>query len=43
MKTNVPATLLERDSETSLPPGGGLAMVIVGSFVFWAALIWAVL
>lgn len=45
MKTvrDVPASLLERDAETSLPPGGGLALVIAGSFLFWAAMLWIVL
>jgi len=39
----VPPSLLERDGESSLPPGGGLAIVIAGSFLFWAAMIWVVL
>jgi hypothetical protein len=34
---------MERDGESSLPPGGGLAIVIAGSFLFWAAMIWVVL
>ncbi len=38
-----PATLFERESEAGLPPGGGLAIVVLGSIVFWAALIWVVL
>jgi hypothetical protein len=40
---SVPVTLIERDGETSMPPGGGLAMVVAGSLVFWAAMIWMVL
>ena len=45
MKTmrEVPASLLEREGESSLPPGGGLAVVIAGSFLFWAAMVWLVL
>ena len=45
MKTmrEVPASLLEREGESSLPPGGGLAGVIAGSFLFWAAMVWLVL
>ena len=45
MKTmrEVPMSLLEREGESSLPPGGGLAVVIAGSFVFWAAMVWLVL
>jgi hypothetical protein len=45
MKTlhDVPPTLIERDGETSMPPGGGLAIVIVGSLMFWAVMIWVVL
>lgn len=39
----IPPSLLERDGETGLPPGGGLALVIAGSILFWGALIWVVL
>lgn len=40
---DMPATLIEREGETSMPPGGGLALVVAGSFLFWAAMIWIVL
>ena len=45
MKTlpDVPQTLIERDVHSSMPPGGGLALVVAGSFLFWAAMIWIVL
>ena len=39
----MPSSLIERDGESSLPPGGGLAFVIAGSLVFWAAMVWLVL
>ena len=40
---HVPVALIERDDAASLPPGGGLALVIMGSLMFWAAMIWIVL
>lgn len=43
MLREVPASLIEREGESSLPPGGGLAIVIAGSFLFWAALAMLVL
>lgn len=45
MKTlqDVPSALVERDGDSKMPPGGGLAIVIAGSFLFWSALIWLVL
>lgn len=45
MKTahSVPVTLIESEGERSLPPGGGLAIAVAGSLVFWAVTIWMVL
>lgn len=40
---DIPSTLVERDQETAMPPGGGLAIVVVGSMLFWASLLWIVL
>lgn len=40
---NIPSTMVDRDHESALPPGGGLAIVIAGSMLFWASLLWVVL
>jgi hypothetical protein len=39
----VPASLIERQDEGSLPPGGGLVIAIGGSILFWGMLVWLVL
>ncbi|MBO9712525.1 hypothetical protein [Sphingomonas sp.] len=38
-----PLTVIERDDASSLPPGGGLAIVVAGSMLFWGVLLWFVL
>lgn len=45
MKTlrEVPPTLVERDGDGKMPPGGGLAIVVIGSILFWSAMLWIVL
>ena len=39
----VPASLIEHDSDRMMPPGGGLLIALGGSLAFWAVLLWIVL
>lgn len=38
-----PVPMFDTEGPSSMPPGGGLGLVIAGSFIFWAVLLWAVL
>lgn len=38
-----PPALFEAEREDGLPPGGGLVFMVLGSFLFWAVVLWAVL
>ena len=40
---NIPPSMVERDSDRTVPPGGGLMIAVVVSFAFWGALVWLVL
>ena len=40
---NIPPSMVERDSDRTVPPGGGLLIAIAVSVAFWGALVWLVL
>ena len=39
----IPASMIETDSDRTVPPGGGLMIAMTASFAFWGALLWLVL
>jgi hypothetical protein len=45
MKTlhDVPPSLIDRDADRALPPGGGLLIAVGFSVLVWAALVWVLI